>query len=100
MSAYLDDLVKQAAIVGVDWWDKLKPLRINTKGKKAPQYVKSIPDLIDQFGEPFPIAQNAADGWVKSFAAIEGGEITTASQIVNIVLREAATHLAKHTQAA
>ena len=77
--------------MNVDWWDKLKPLRINTKGKNVPQYLKPIPELIDKFGVPFPTAQRAADGWVKSFAAIEGGEITTASQIVDIVLREAAT---------
>ena len=33
---------------------------------------------------------------MKSFAAIEGGEVTSASQIVDIVLREAASHFAKH----
>ena len=96
MSGYLDDLVKQAAVVSLDWWDKLTPLRINTKGKKVPQYLKPIPKLIDEFGVPFPTARGAADGWVKSFAAIEGGEVTTASRIVHIVLREAATHLANH----
>ena len=96
MRAYVDDLVKQAAVVSGDWWDKLKPFGINTKGKKAPQYLEPIPELIDEFGVPFPTAQRAADGWVKSFAAIEGGEVTTASQIVDIVLREAATYLANH----
>ena len=40
MTSYLADFVKQAAVVSVDWWDKLKPLRINTKGKKVPHYVK------------------------------------------------------------
>ena len=78
MSGYLADFVKQAAVVRVDWWDKLKPLRISTKGKKVPQYLKPIPEFIDEFGAPFPTAQRAADGWVKSFAATEGGEVTTA----------------------
>ena len=96
MWSYLADLVKQAAVVSVEWWDKLKPLKINTKVNKKPQYLKPIPELIDKFGVPFPTAQQAADGWVKSFAAIEGGEVTTASQIADIVLREAATHLASH----
>ena len=50
MSSYLADLVKQAAIVSVDWWDKLKPLRINTNGKNVPQYFKFIPELIHEFG--------------------------------------------------
>ena len=82
--------------MGVDWWDKLKPLRIHTKGKKVPQYLKPIPELIDSFGVPFPTAQRAADGWEQSFATIEAGEGTTSFQIADIVLREAATHLARH----
>ena len=82
------------ATVSVDWWDKLKPLRIGTKGKEVPQYLKPIPELVDEFGMPFATAIKAADGWVKSFTAIEGGTVTTASQIVDIILREAATHLA------
>ena len=57
MPSYLADLVKQAAVVSVDWWDKLKPLRINTKWTKVPQYLKPIPDLIDKFGVPFLTAQ-------------------------------------------
>ena len=73
-----------------------KPLIINTKEKKVPQYVKPIPELIDEFGVPFPTAQRAADGWVKSFATIEREEVTTASQIVHIVVREAAALFAKH----
>ena len=40
MSGYLADFVKRAAIVSFDWWDKLNPLRINTKGKNVPQYLK------------------------------------------------------------
>ena len=43
---------------------------------------------------PFAIVIKAADGWVKSFPAIEGGTVTTAAQIVDIVLRKAATNLA------
>ena len=50
MRGYFDDLVKQAAVVSVDWWDKLKPLRINIKGKNVPQYSKPIPEFIDEFG--------------------------------------------------
>ena len=68
MSSYLADFVKQAAVVSVDWWDKLKPLIINTKGKNVPQYLKPIPELIDEFGVLFSTAQRAADGWVTSFA--------------------------------
>ena len=49
MRIYLDDLVQQAAVVVVDWWDKLKPLRINTKGKNIPQYLKPTSELIDTF---------------------------------------------------
>ena len=45
---------------------------------------------------PYPTARQAADGWVQAFAIIEGGEVTTATQIVDIVLREAATHFASH----
>ena len=45
---------------------------------------------------PFAIAIQAADGWVKSFAAIEGGTVSTPAQIVDIVLREAAINLADH----
>ena len=37
LAKYLASLIKQAATVSVDWWDKLKPLRIGTKGKKVPQ---------------------------------------------------------------
>ena len=94
MAKYLASFIKQAATVSVDWWDKLKPLRIGTKGKKVPQYLKPIPELVDEFGMPFATATKAADGWVKSFAAIEGGTVTSASQIVDIILREAATNLA------
>ena len=86
--------MQQAAVMSIDWWDKFNPLRINTKGKTVPQYVKPIPELIDEFGMPFATATKAADGWVRSFAAIEGGTVTTAAQIVDIVLREAATNLA------
>ena len=50
MPSYLVDLVKQAAVVSVDLWDKLKPVRISNKGKIAPQYFKHIPQLIDEFG--------------------------------------------------
>ena len=49
---------------------------------------------MDEFGNPFTTATKAADGWVKSFAAIEGGTVTSVSQIVDIILREAATRLA------
>ena len=49
---YFDELVQQAAVMSIDWWDKLKPLRINTKGKKV----------------LFPTARHAADGWVQGFA--------------------------------
>ena len=94
MKKYLASLIKQAATVSVDWWDKLKPLRIGTKGNKVPQYLQTIPEFVDDFGMPFATATKAADGWVKSFAAIEGGTVTTASQIVDIILREAATNLA------
>ena len=94
LAKYLASLIKQAATVSVDWWDKLKPLRIGTKGKKLPQYLKPIPELVDEFGMPFATATKAADGWVKSFAAIERGTVTSASQIVDIRLREAATNLA------
>ena len=59
-----------------------------------PQYLQPIPELVDDFGMPFATATKAADGWVKSFAAIEGGTVTTAAQIVDIVLREAAINLA------
>ena len=44
---YLAALVEIAATVSVDWWDKLKPLRIGTKGKKVSQYFKPIPELVD-----------------------------------------------------
>ena len=70
---------------------QIKPLRINTKGTKLLQYLKPIPEFIDKFGVPFPTAQQAADGWVKSFAAIEGGEVTTN-------LSEASRRSTKETQ--
>ena len=94
LKTYLASRVEQAATVSVDWWDNLKPFRIGSKGKKVPQYLKPIPEFVDEFGMPFATATKAADGWVKSFAAIEGGTVTSASQIVDIILREAATHLA------
>ena len=50
LKAYRASLVKQAATVSVDWWDKLKPFRIGTKGKKVPQYFKPIPGIVDEFG--------------------------------------------------
>ena len=87
-------LVEQASTVSIDWWDKLEPCRIGTKGKNVPQYFKPISELVDELGMPFATATKAADGWVKSFAAIEGGTVTSASQIVDIILREAATNLA------
>ena len=59
-----------------------------------PQYLQPIPEIVDDDGMPFATATKAADGWVKSFAAIEGGTVTTAEQIVEIVLQEAATYLA------
>ena len=61
-----------------------------------PQYTKPIPEFMDEFGVLFPIARQAADGWVQAFATNEGGEVTTANQIVDIVLKEAATHFASH----
>ena len=64
-------------------------MRIRTKGKKVFQYLKPIPELVDDEGVLFATATKAADGWVKSFAAIEGGTVTTAEQIVDIVLQEA-----------
>ena len=67
---------------------QIKPIRINTKGENSIVHRRVC--------GTFPTAQRAADGWVKSFAAIEGGEVTTDSQIVDIVLREAATHFANH----
>ena len=42
----------------------------------------------------FATATKAADGWANSFAVIEASTATTASQIVDIILKEAATHLA------
>ena len=48
--------------------------RINTKGKKVPQYFKPIPELIHEFGLLFPTARHAANGWVQAFAKIEGGD--------------------------
>ena len=57
--------------MSVDWWDKLKPPRINTKGKKVPQYFKPIPELIDEFGMPFPTARHAADGWVHALPELK-----------------------------
>ena len=59
-----------------------------------PQYLQPIPELVDDEGVPFATATKAVDGWVKSFAAIEGGTVTTAEQIVDIVLEEAAVNLA------
>ena len=47
---YFASLFEQAATVSVDWWDKLKPFRIGTKGKKVPQYFKPIPGIVDEFG--------------------------------------------------
>ena len=61
MPSYLSDLVKQSAVVSVDWWDKSKPLRISIKGNNAPQYFKPIPEFIDKFGVLFPTAQRATD---------------------------------------
>ena len=58
-----------------------------------PQYIQPIPEIVGDDGMPFATATKAADGWVKSFAAIEGGTVTTAAQIVDIVLREAAINL-------
>ena len=37
-----------------------------------------------------------ADGWVLVSAKIEGGDTTTADQIIDIVLKEAAINLASH----
>ena len=91
---YFSALINQAATVSVDWWEKLKPLRIGTKGKKVPQYFQPIPEIVDEESMRFATATKAADGWVKSFAAIEGGRVTTAAQIVDIVRREAAINLA------
>ena len=83
--------------MSIDWRDKIKPLRINTNGKHVPQYLKPIPELIDEFGMFFfPTARHAADGWVQVFATIEGGVVPTASQVADIVFKEAATHLASH----
>ena len=45
---------------------------------------------------PHLLARNAADGWVQTFARIEGGDITTADRIVDIVLKEASINLACH----
>ena len=98
MHKYLAALIEQAATVSVDWWEKLKPLRIVTTGKKVPQYLQPIPEIVGDDGMPFATATKAADGWVKSFAAIEGGTVTTAAQIVDIVLREAAINLVDHFQ--
>ena len=94
LNKYVDEFVQQAAVMSIDWWDKLKPLRINIKGKTVTQYFKPIPEFIDSFGMPFPTVRQAAYGWVQAFAKIEGGEVTTASQVVGIVLKETATHLA------
>ena len=94
LETYLAALIEQAPTVSVDWWEKLKPLRIGTKGKKVLQYLQPIPEIIYEYGMPFATATKAADGWVKSFAVIEGGTFTTAAQIVDIVLREAANNLA------
>ena len=69
-------------------------MRIGTNGTKVPQYLQPIPEIVDEDGMLSATATKAADGWVKSFAAIEGGTVTTASQIVDIVLREAASNLA------
>jgi hypothetical protein len=78
----------------VDWWEKIKPLRTGTQGKKVPQYLQPIPEIVDSDGTPFPTATKAADGWVKTFAAIEGGTVSSAEQIIEIVLQEAAICLA------
>ena len=59
-----------------------------------PQYLQPIPEIVDDDGMFFATAAKSADGWVKSFAAIEGGTVTTAEQIVEIVLQEAAIYLA------
>ena len=67
---------------------------MGTQGKKVPQYLQPIPEIVDHDGTPFPTATKAADGWVKTFAAIEGGTITSAEQIIEIVLQEAAICLA------
>ena len=45
---------------------------------------------------PCPTARQAVDGWAQGFAKIEGGDVTTADQIVDIVSKEAAKHLASH----
>ena len=37
LTKYVDDFVKQAAIISVDWWDKLKSLEINIKEEQVPQ---------------------------------------------------------------
>ena len=78
---YLDQLLQQAAVMSVDWWwDKLKPLRVKTKGKKVPPFLKPIPELIHEFGMPFPTAGHAADVWVQAFHKIAGGDVTTSSK--------------------
>ena len=89
--------MEQVSTVGIDWWDRLKPFRMGTKGKKVLQYFKPIPELVDEFGVLFATATEAADGWVKSLAATEGGTVTTASQSVDIIMREAGIHLANQS---
>ena len=63
LQKYLAALMDQAATVSGDWWEKLKPLWIGTKGKKVPQYLQPIPEIVDDDGMPFATATKAADGW-------------------------------------
>ena len=46
LKTYLDDIVQQATVMSIDWWNKFKPLRINTTGKHVLQYFKPIPEFI------------------------------------------------------
>ena len=39
LQTYFAAFIEQSATVSVDWWEKLKPFRIGTKGKKVPQYI-------------------------------------------------------------
>ena len=80
LQKYLVALIEQAATVSVDWWEKLTLLRIGTKGKKVPQYLQPIPEIVGDDGMPFATATKAADGWVKAFAAIEGAHQQRSTQ--------------------
>ena len=73
----------------------MKPMRINTTWNKVPQYLKRILELIDLFEMFHPTVGKAGDGWVQGFAKIEGGDATTADQIVDIV-KGGAIKLASH----